>query len=405
MKRDIESVYNNIINSRQNIGSDSGADKTHGVKNATKFYLSTDPDDTKILELSDGITINLTRIVASRDILNKKTKKVSIAKGTKGGYVESEENLSQQGRCWIFHDAMVFGDAFVSDNAVVKNKVIVCGKAQVRGKAIVSQSAIVSDNALVADNSKITGSSQIGDDAKVVGFSKVMGSAKIFGQAKVVGGTIRDEAVVCGEAVVRGTVRGQSEVGDHATIGKNSIIESSIICQNATVNNSIVNYSAIYGNASVESATIKESSQVCDDAILDGTQMKYDGGLPSTKSIYIKFSKILGKTIITNKLANATDYSNQTHIFDSTICDAQIEESTQIEFSNLSGVSVPPNESICGATISSDENKTLYSNQDAESTTTPLPDDEMPLTQETTGINLNQITPPNLNDEDNNLSQ
>ena len=43
-------------------------------------------------------------------------------KGDKGGFVESENNLSQSGDAWVFGDAEVFGDARVSGNARVSAK-------------------------------------------------------------------------------------------------------------------------------------------------------------------------------------------------------------------------------------------------------------------------------------------
>lgn len=62
----------------------------------------------------------LYRIEALKDFSN-------VKKGDKGGFVESEDNLSQKGNCWIYHTAKVFdnaavcGDALISDNAVVCN--------------------------------------------------------------------------------------------------------------------------------------------------------------------------------------------------------------------------------------------------------------------------------------------
>ena len=38
-----------------------------------------------------------------------------INKGDKGGYIESEKNLSQDGEAWVFGNAKVFGNAEVRD--------------------------------------------------------------------------------------------------------------------------------------------------------------------------------------------------------------------------------------------------------------------------------------------------
>ena len=64
----------------------------------------------------------LYRIRALRDFSNVKA-------GDLGGYIESEENLSQDGLCWVSEDARVCGNAWVCDNARV------CGNAQVYGNA------------------------------------------------------------------------------------------------------------------------------------------------------------------------------------------------------------------------------------------------------------------------------
>jgi len=64
----------------------------------------------------DGI--KLYRIQALRDFNG-------VKKGDKGGWIEKEENLSQEGDCWVFDNAevsdnaRVYGDAWVYGNARV----------------------------------------------------------------------------------------------------------------------------------------------------------------------------------------------------------------------------------------------------------------------------------------------
>ena len=55
----------------------------------------------------------------------------SVSKGERGGFVEKEENLSQEGDAWVFGDARVFGDAQVFGNAQVFGDAQVLGNAQV----------------------------------------------------------------------------------------------------------------------------------------------------------------------------------------------------------------------------------------------------------------------------------
>lgn len=67
-----------------------------------------------------------------------------ILKGDKGGYIEKEENLSQDGNAWVFGDAevysnaRVYGDAWVSGNARVFGDAEVYGDARVFGNVGVS---------------------------------------------------------------------------------------------------------------------------------------------------------------------------------------------------------------------------------------------------------------------------
>ena len=47
----------------------------------------------------------------------KYTKTFEYAKkGELGGYIEREENLSQEGDAWVYGDACVYGDALVYGN-------------------------------------------------------------------------------------------------------------------------------------------------------------------------------------------------------------------------------------------------------------------------------------------------
>ena len=44
-----------------------------------------------------------------------------MKKGNLGGWIESEDNLSHDGNCWVFDEAGVYGAAEIGGNAVVKS--------------------------------------------------------------------------------------------------------------------------------------------------------------------------------------------------------------------------------------------------------------------------------------------
>ena len=59
----------------------------------------------------------------------------NVKAGDLGGYIESEENLSQYDNAWVYGDAQVFDNARVYGNALVYNDAYVFGNAQVYGDA------------------------------------------------------------------------------------------------------------------------------------------------------------------------------------------------------------------------------------------------------------------------------
>ena len=76
----------------------------------------------------------------------------NVKAGELGGYIEKEENLSQDGNAWVYDDARVYGDAWVCGNAEVYDDARVCGNAWVYDDARVCGDAWVCGNAEVSSN-------------------------------------------------------------------------------------------------------------------------------------------------------------------------------------------------------------------------------------------------------------
>ena len=104
-----------------------------------------------------------------------------IKKGQKGGFIESEYNLSHEGDSWVYDDAKVYDNAEVCGNARVLDN------AKVSGNAMVSDNAWVFGNAMVFDNAKVSGNAKVSDNAWVFGNANVSGKALVSGNAKVSG--------------------------------------------------------------------------------------------------------------------------------------------------------------------------------------------------------------------------
>lgn len=90
-----------------------------------------------------------------------------VKEGELGGFLEKEENLSQDGNAWVR------GSATVSENAIVSENATVRGHARVSGNAIVSGSAIVRGHATISENAIVSGSATVRGNATVRGYARV----------------------------------------------------------------------------------------------------------------------------------------------------------------------------------------------------------------------------------------
>ena len=123
-----------------------------------------------------------------------------VSKGSLGGYVQSEANLSQEGNCWIDPRGVVLENAVVSENAYIGAGSVINGNAQIRGKAIVSYS-YVSENAVVEGNAEIDCKASIGGETHINGdaqilYANISGKSSISGKITIAGyGFLRDALI------------------------------------------------------------------------------------------------------------------------------------------------------------------------------------------------------------------
>ena len=137
----------------------------------------------------------LHRIEALKDFGN-------VKKGDKGGFIEKENNLSQDGDCWVYNNAKVCDKARVFGEAMIFNDAVVCGDAEVRGNARVFGKARVFDDAEVCGYAEVSEDALVYKDAKICGNARVLGNASICGNVRVY-----DNARVSGNARVYGNAK------------------------------------------------------------------------------------------------------------------------------------------------------------------------------------------------------
>lgn len=179
-----------------------------------------------------------------------------IEKGSRGGFIEAEFNLSHDGDCWVADNA------FVYDNAIVKDNAYVCGNARI------FFFACVRGNAVVEDNARVTGAAVVRDDAYVFENAFIEGNARIKGNSTVAGNAIitnnaivRDNAMVSDNAEVSGfaQIYGYAHIQDYAIIkGGAEIGGTAVVCGQSI----IAGYADIAGDAIIEDIEIKEDEEI-----------------------------------------------------------------------------------------------------------------------------------------------
>lgn len=140
-------------------------------------------------------SLTLKRIVAVRDFKNVKA-------GDLGGLIQSYDNLSHDGDCWVYKNgkvydqAQVFEDAYVGDFDTSWYGSAVFGNAKLFGKATVNR------NSRIFDNAQISGNVQVHSDSRV------------FNNA-----ILTDDVIVCRSDVQRNAkLSGKISVREHSTI-------------------------------------------------------------------------------------------------------------------------------------------------------------------------------------------
>lgn len=127
-------------------------------------------DEEREFDLGGSSLRKARRIKALRDF-------GAVKAGDLGGFVETEDNLSHEGQCWLFQDAAALGKARVTQNAKLCQKARVFGKAEISGEAFLTDTSFVSGEAKVEGSSLVEGSSAIEDRATVTGTAQLSGTS------------------------------------------------------------------------------------------------------------------------------------------------------------------------------------------------------------------------------------
>jgi len=100
-----------------------------------------------------------------------------VKEGDKGGLIETEQNLSHEGKSWIYDNGKVFGDAQILENGKVYDMAKVYEQAIVTGNGYISNAAQAFGQAVI--EGEVYGSAIISGTARVLENGQVHGKVKI----------------------------------------------------------------------------------------------------------------------------------------------------------------------------------------------------------------------------------
>ncbi len=233
-----------------------------------------------------------------------------VKSGQTGGWVESEDSLSQQGNCWIYDtDSLVYGDSRVEDDAQVRGASTLCHQARIFEQALVADS-FISGECHLYGTSRVTEGCQVialrgltADQYKIlqifgnatVSASRVVHQAQIYGEASVSHAFIEHRAEVFGCAVVEGNEENNVWICDCARVFDNA----RLIAGNGEDQIPTLRYSSqVYGNAVIKGdCVLKHQVQVFGNATLIGGPV-----LPDNHVRIYGSARITGNVLIENNV-------------------------------------------------------------------------------------------------------
>jgi len=199
-----------------------------------------------------------------------------VAKDSIGGYVASEDNLSQSGTCWIFDEAAVFDGSVVKDDAKVAGfATLIYGDSRIENSAVIESGTIyhcnVKDKAAVlrkcTENDLRNGNN---DDSYITVImheenillgsgrstqpniidSIIGGNSKVCATASLDRCTVVDSAVIYGGHITDSEVRG------------NAILITVLGMNDCTVNNNCIIAAGIHKNTVFPEGTVNIKDKI-----------------------------------------------------------------------------------------------------------------------------------------------
>lgn len=239
-------------------------------------------------------SIKLYRIKALIDI-----PKHGVLAGDVGGFVASENNLSQNGSAWVADDAKLYENARIYGDTLLKDEARVYGEAWIKGDVVISNNSRIHDNAYIDGDVRISGTCEIFESARITGRVSLEGNVNVLGKAQVRDSFIKDSVRIQGSALIT-----DSTIGNCSIITDDAKVRWSKLKDNAYVSGyAQVLHSEIFDDAGVSGRVVLNESTLSGDVKLVGCERLYNVPVISNTNVLSLLMK-MSDTTDDNDLTN-----------------------------------------------------------------------------------------------------
>lgn len=190
-----------------------------------------------------------------------------ISKGKLGGWIESEENLGQEGLCWVEENVKIYNNGRVLDNAYISGDVIVEGIVKNNVSIIESVNTHIRSEAIIKDSVMFRESSgqvsgKISDSAFIEGYCYIGSQTEITDSVYLI------DSHIFGSKISGETILDSCSVYDKSVIGKNAYVNKYVTFHSAKLENpddvlifeNIINNHIIYCYPTIDDKLVIASS-------------------------------------------------------------------------------------------------------------------------------------------------
>ena len=156
-----------------------------------------------------------------------------IKKGDLGGWVSSENNLSQEGNCWIYNEAKCMDNARMYDNSCMYDYSEMYDSSRMHGDSKMYNYSEMHNSSRMYGYSKMYDSSEMHDSSTMYGNSIMYGNSMMCGYSKMFDNTeMFDDSAMYEDSVMNGysIMFGNSELYDDSEMhGRSKMYGDSIL--------------------------------------------------------------------------------------------------------------------------------------------------------------------------------